>query len=523
MSSSGIRVTGLSGIDTESMVKQLMNAERYKYNRVFQQNELLGYKQEAYRKVGNSLVEQQKKFGITSAGSFRLSSTWNKVSAEIKSKDGSSSNAFTVKSSSTDGITDFELGVASLATDSEVALDFGTNVKSSTSLKDALGEEGLKALREEFSIGSSSSNQKDIFADLDDDATIKDLVDAVNVSDSGFKATYSESLGKVYIEKKDGGAAEIHTSGLDAVTKAATDAGKTFESANNTGTKAVVWYNGERIEKDSNSFKLDGMQIDLKSTTMESDTAEAAKTDSKSVKLTQDNKGLKETLKGFVESFNAMLASIYDELSTDRPKSDSRTYYEPLTDEQKDAMSEDEIKKWEEKSKAGMLYGDESLNSIEDALRKAVNTSVTLSDGSKLSLAHLGISPEDYKDKGKLSINETKLDEAIEKYGDKLGEMFVSSGGGSYESRGIANRISDALNEAVGTNGSITKAAGLESQPISLATNELGDTIKDKERELEDIENWLAKKEQEYYVLFGSMETAVNQSNSQLNYLMSML
>ena len=51
---------------------------------------------------------------------------------------------------------------------------------------------------------------------------------------------------------------------------------------------------------------------------------------------------------------------------------DSTKGYEPLTDEEKEAMSEKEIEKWEEKIKDSILRKDSTLNSVASAMKNVM-------------------------------------------------------------------------------------------------------------------------------------------------------
>ena len=75
-----------------------------------------------------------------------------------------------------------------------------------------------------------------------------------------------------------------------------------------------------------------------------------------------------EAIKTMVEDYNKIVESVYKEMTT-KPNRD----YQPLTDEQKKEMSKEQIEKWEEKAKEGLLFADTQLRSLHDALRFVFN------------------------------------------------------------------------------------------------------------------------------------------------------
>ena len=65
---------------------------------------------------------------------------------------------------------------------------------------------------------------------------------------------------------------------------------------------------------------------------------------------------------------------------------DSAKGYEPLTSEEKEAMSDDDVKLWEDKIKNSLLRSDSTLNSIMSSMRSAMMSSVQY-DGKTYALS----------------------------------------------------------------------------------------------------------------------------------------
>ncbi len=270
------------------------------------------------------------------------------------------------------------------------------------------------------------------------------------------------------------------------------------------------------------SVKIDGVSISLESNSYTYDDGTvvtfntADPNDEISITASEDTDQAKSAIKQFVDMYNSMLQAIYDETRTTRPKSGSGALYDPLTEEESEALSSTEIEKWEEKARTGLLYKDSDLKAIESSLREVVQKSITLSDGSTFRLSDLGISlDKDYSKGGLLVIDEDKLDEVVGNTVsiDNIAEAFTNT------TDGYASAMNKALNKHVGISGTLTQKVGLKSSALYLANNTMKRTITQNTYKLSDLQNMLAKKEDRYYKMFSYMETSITNSNNQLSAL----
>ncbi|MGN1105859.1 MAG: flagellar filament capping protein FliD, partial [Huintestinicola sp.] len=130
------------------------------------------------------------------------------------------------------------------------------------------------------------------------------------------------------------------------------------------GSNAQMTINGITLESTSNSFNVQGCTFsitDVKEFT-EDDIANGD-AEEITVNVSKDTSRIKDTVVQFVEAYNQLLDKVNEQLNTARPKSKGE-YYDPLTDEQKDEMDSDEIEKWEEQAKQGLLYHDSTLSKV---------------------------------------------------------------------------------------------------------------------------------------------------------------
>jgi flagellar hook-associated protein 2 len=237
-----------------------------------------------------------------------------------------------------------------------------------------------------------------------------------------------------------------------------------------------------------------------------------------------------ELIKGFVTKYNEVLDKINAKLS------EKRDYdFEPLTDSQKAAMTEEEIKQWEEKAKAGILANDGLLRDIVSGLRNAVMQAV---DGNGLLLSSIGIKSASWLDKGKLYIDEDKLTKALTENPDQVFDLFTKQSNVLYSTAatdssarserfnesGLIQRISDVIQDNIRTNtyrerrGALLEKAGITGDR-SQFNNLLYNQISDYDRRIDRLNDALFAKENSYYLQFAQLEALINNMNTQSAWL----
>ncbi|MEY8392132.1 hypothetical protein D3Z36_10130 [Lachnospiraceae bacterium] len=149
------------------------------------------------------------------------------------------------------------------------------------------------------------------------------------------------------------------------------------------GTNAEITLNGATYVSASNDITVNGITI-----TALQETAPGEKL----TITTQANvQGIYDSIKDFLKEYNALIKEM-DQLYN----ADSAKGYEPLTDEEKEAMSDKEIDKWEEKIKGSILRRDDTLSSVMSLMTSTMAKGFTLSDGKKYSLSSFGIKTQGY-------------------------------------------------------------------------------------------------------------------------------
>ena len=269
------------------------------------------------------------------------------------------------------------------------------------------------------------------YGELLDGYTFNDLASAVNDLGQNARMTYDSVNDKFSLYNQNTG--ESNTIAL-AMTDDTAGA-KAAEFFTNLGLKqstngelsdsAVTFSQGEVsvVSGSNSSVKIDGVSYELDSnkTTVNGvtyDFTKAAAGATSTVSVEQDKDKIIDYVKGFVKDYNELLSTLYKAYD-EKPN----TNYKPLTDSQKDQMTKEQVEKWEEKAKAGMLYHDQTLGKVIDELRSAVSTKIDGVSGQYNSIFSIGISTTGLK--GQLTLDEDKLKAALTEDSEAVYNVFA--------------------------------------------------------------------------------------------------
>ena len=343
---------------------------------------------------------------------------------------------------------------------------------------------------------------------LTSDSTVAEIISAVNSSDAGVKMTYVESLNRFEFTSTDGSASPKDITGN--VATALIGAGNSI-SGSTEASITVQYKDGTKINMNSStdSFSLDGLTIKVNESFAAGDPVTlSSKTNTDAVLA-----GIKDMIK----DYNEIVDLVNKEYST-KPNRN----YPPLTDEQKEDMSESEIKAWEEKANTGMLFGDSNLSSLSSDLR-----SVILNNGAAMSAFEaIGItSSSSWTDNGKLIIDEDKLKAAISSDPASIQKLFAgeTDAAGNKISSGAAERLKNVMNKYAKTEGSpkglLIEKAGHPSSPLSLINNSFYTQMKDIDTFVSKLKVRLQAEQTRYQTQFTNLETVISNLNSQSGWL----
>ena len=264
--------------------------------------------------------------------------------------------------------------------------------------------------------------------------------------------------------------------------------------------------NFTKYSSPTNLFTFDGTTINL---TEAKDFVAASEDDYITVETKKDNSAIKDVVVQFVDDYNKLLEDLYKVTSTSRPKS-SGSYYDPLTEEQEEEMSDKEIEKWNENAKVGLLYRDNNVQKFLSEIRSAMITRV---DG--FGLADLGVTlTKEWSDNGKLEIDESKLDSAIEAYGDKVANLFTGE-------NGLASKLDSVINKAISTDtkkyGYLSQMAGIEGTKTD-KDNLIYKQMESINKVIERLTTKYENEQERYWKQYTRLETLMAQMQSSLSY-----
>ncbi len=522
--SNTLRFTGLSGIDTESMIQQLMKAEGMKVDRLKKQSQKYSWQQEAYRSIGTELQKFQKTFlDLGSASSLRLPSNWQKNTVSVK-LNGQDSGAATVLAGSSAQVGNYTLKIDQLAQQETFF--------SQTQFKDTVNNTQYSGTTTLDKLFTNPTDAQAIKSFMDSytgsannlaDYNVNELNTAIRAAIPNAHANFDGFSGRFRLQADNASTTPLNLSGIGSITSALGFGGLPPAPGTNSdyyiqGQQSVYWLNGFKNESDSNMFTYNGVDIKLNQVT-NGQTVQ--------IGVQRDTAKQVENIKKFVEAYNGVVDALAAQVKSPRPKSGNYSYYEPLTEEEKKGMKENDIKLWEDKAKAGLLYNDDILSGIMGQFREWLYQPVQV-NGMNMNITQLGITTSDkMSDNGKLVIDEEKLAKALRDNPDGVAEFFTQSSTvpgksgqlvpSKMKSQGMAERFNDIINAAVGTSGSIVQKAGMKD--MLEKDNDLYKKIKEQNDRIYDMMRALTEKENYYYSMFAKMEQAVSASNSQMNYI----
>ncbi|MBD5467275.1 MAG: flagellar filament capping protein FliD [Lachnospiraceae bacterium] len=285
-----------------------------------------------------------------------------------------------------------------------------------------------------------------------------------------------------------------------------------------TGQDAIIELNGAEFTSSSNSFSINGLTITAKGLSNITGTDEEGKPVYEQAQITtqDDVDGIYKMIKNVIKEYNELIKEI-DTLYNAASAKD----YEPLTDDEKAAMSDDEIEKWEEKIKGALLRHDSELGSVRNMLKESISASFTIG-GKKYSLADFGIFTQGYfeaedNERSMLHIDGDSEDEVSSGNKDLLRKMIASDPNAVSK---FFNQFADNLYEKM--RKASTSLKGVRSYGNFYSDKTLTTQYDDYKSKIKKQEDKVAKLEDKYYKMFSSMETAMAKVNSTSSYISSM-
>lgn len=279
--------------------------------------------------------------------------------------------------------------------------------------------------------------------------------------------------------------------------------GTVAEGVSTKGTDAIVTINGVETTRSSNTFTVDGITMELTGVHKEGEEAV--------IGTSRDIDTIVKGFESFVKDYNEMLDTIYG--YTDANAEFRK--YPPLTDAQKKEMSDREIELWEEKAKTGLIRRDPDVEHFLSQMRIAMYEKP---NGAKFALYDIGLETGKYTDKGKLTLDTTKLRNALAQDPASVEQLFLDA------KEGLSNKmmdiIKDATNPSSASPGTLVKLAGSEGYATD-KNNTLTRRIAEIDERIKNLERKYEKEKQRYWNQFNRMESILANFNSQSSMIQS--
>lgn len=280
------------------------------------------------------------------------------------------------------------------------------------------------------------------------------------------------------------------------------------DSGNTTGmvvvgaSDATVQVNGATLTSSTSTLTVNGLTLNILAETQGQDIT---------ISVSKDTSGIYDNIKDFISEYNSVLKKMNTYYNAASAKD-----YDVLTDDQKEAMTDDQVEKWENKIKDSLLRRDDTLSSLISSFRNNLMGSYTASDGKKYSLSTLGISTSaDYAEGGLLHIKGDEDDSEYAEETNKLEEML--------------NKDPDLVMEVInGITGNLYNDLMKKMSKTTMSSaltfyndKEMSSQLSDYKKEISNWETKLSTIEERYYSQFTAMEKAMASLTSQQNSLSS--
>lgn len=568
MGANGIYGLSGSGLDIESLVKMGMMNKQNQYDKMYQNEMKQEWLKEAYVEVYDSMKtfkanmtdfkmqSNMSAMKATSTNNDVVSVTANGAAAAMNHKvsvDAVASNAYLMTGMDGDAPATIQRAAGATNNTSTYLSDviYGNRLTNTTT--DADGNnvytiDGATHTGSEAAItinlkDSSAANAKtytvtmtydEIFSDK---KTLSDFASAFSKSGANIQGGYDTANDSFSLYNKTSGEKNIislEAASGDAAVLLTNLRLASYDAQNNTLGSIQTFQKDHAVEAakgtnakatiDGKVYNLETNKITVAGVTYNFNNVSAGQTST--VSVSQDTDTIVDNVKKFVDMYNTLLDSLNDKLSEEKYSD-----YKPLTKEQEKDMSEDQIKKWNEKAKSGLLYHNNEVRSLVSDMREAIYTPVNAVDSKYNSLSAIGITTTTTK--GHITLDEDKLRKALNEDSDCVYQLFASDQDSSYiagstntnkltsyekkedyKNTGIANRLYNAMTE----NMSIFE----DYAGTSKATDDqsyLGKLITNMQTKMTSFQTLMKSYENKLYDKYDAMEVALSKLGAQLSYI----
>lgn len=229
------------------------------------------------------------------------------------------------------------------------------------------------------------------------------------------------------------------------------------------------------------------------------------------INVTNDSQAVYDMVKTFIKSYNEILGEMNTLYNADSAKG-----YEPLTDDEKEAMSDKQIELWEDKIKDSLLRRDDTLGSVINTLRASLQGGITIG-GKNYSLASLGIVTGVYTEQGLLHIEGDADDGTYSAKTNKLMNALAD------DPEAVANALSGIFGKLYSSMQDKMRSSSISSALTFYNDKEMKSQGTQYTKDIKNWETKLQDMEDRYYKQFSAMEAALAKIQSSSSSLTSLL
>ena len=493
-----MRMTGMmSGMDTESIIQELVSVKRTKVDDVKKKQTKLEWKQDAWKEMNTKLKNLQSKY----VSNMRFSTAYMKKTTKVS--DSSAVSVITGENA-VNGVQSLQvkqLAKTAYLTGAKMKSANGGSLTALSKMSDLTGGDSITGSGE-IKIQAGS---KEVSMNITADTTISDVMN--QLKDAGLNANFDAKQQRLFVSAKESGEAnDFSIVGLDSNGQAALSALGISASSDGSskidGQDAIIYLNKAEFTNSTNSFEINGLTITALS--------ETAAGEDVTITTQDDTDGIYDMIKNFFKEYNSIINEV-DKLYN----ADSASGYEPLTDDEKEALSDSEVEKYEKKIKDALLRRDSNLSSIRTKFTSTMSAGVEV-NGKRMYLNDFGIDTLGYftaadNEKNAYHIDGDPDDDSTSGNADKLKSLISS------DPDTIVSFFSSLSRKLYATMDSLSSAVdGYRTYGSFYDDKKMKSDYADYTTKIAEMEEKVNDYEDKWYKKFSAMETALAkmQSNS---------
>ena len=511
-----LRMTGMySGMDTESIVSQLVQVKSQKVTKLKNEQTKLQWKQEAWQDMNKKIYSLYS----STLSDLRFSSAYQKKSTVSSDTTKATVVASEAAVNGTQTLKVKQLAKSGYLTGAELKQKEVQETKDGTTVTkkvdwtadDKLSDIDSSLVGKKITISVGTGDEKkETVIEITEEMKIREFTS--KLKEAGVNASFDTTNQRFFISSTGTGLEKefsITSENLDSGNSVLSALGLDESDSKCVRVKAqdaVIELNGAEFKSDTNTFSINGLTINAVGVTDEEI----------SIVTSTDYDGIYNTIKDFIEEYNDIINEVNKKYNAD-----SARKYDVLSDEEKESMTDEQIEKWENTIKDSLLRKDNNLSAIMDALKSSMSEGIEV-NGKKMYLFDFGIETLGYfeaeedernayhilgdKEDDKVSGKDDKLKKAIASDPDVVAEFFS----------GLCKKMYTKIDDIMETSDYRSIYKVYDDKRLKKEYDDYTKKIKEAEDKLNDYED-------KWYDKFAAMEVALSKLQSNSNAVTSML